>query len=154
MSRVCPAGPAISHLVCQTLSKYTTCKLFNHFFFIHGVVIGAIDLCHFIPLSLTLTLVESHKVSAWLHFLSHFWSDCARKQKLMRQFFSQSFQSVWMEFGMLLRRVGMINLVLILSCPFSIQGRKLYLCYVIKRTSALACIQIFTNQFVSNLVRG
>ena len=32
-----------------------------------------------------------------------------------------------MEFGVLLRLVGVMNLILILSCPVSIQGREPYL---------------------------
>ena len=47
--------------------------------FIPAMLIGIIDFYHFIPLSLTLTLPEGHKVSTkqnlLLHFLSHFSSD-------------------------------------------------------------------------------
>ena len=38
--------------------------------------------------------------------------------------YQQSFQLIWIEFGLVLRLVGMINLILILSQPFSIQGRE------------------------------
>ena len=41
---------------------------------------------------------------------------------------SQSFHSVSMKFGVLLILVGVMNLILILSLPFNIQGRKPYLC--------------------------
>ena len=37
---------------------------------------------------------------------------------------SPSFQSIGIEFGMLLILVGVMNLILILSCPFNIQGRE------------------------------
>ena len=40
---------------------------------------------------------------------------------------SQSFQSSWMEFGILLRLVGVGNLILVLSCPVNIQGREPYI---------------------------
>ena len=40
----------------------------------------------------------------------------------------KSFQLIWMEFGVLLRLVGAINLIL--SCPFDIQGREPDLCDV------------------------
>ena len=39
---------------------------------------------------------------------------------------SQSCQSIWMEFGVLLRLVSVMNLILILSRPFCIQGREHY----------------------------
>ena len=34
-----------------------------------------------------------------------------------------SLQLIWVECGVLLKLVGAMNLVLIVSCPFSIQGR-------------------------------
>ena len=37
-----------------------------------------------------------------------------------------NFSMIWIEFGLLLRLVGVINLILILSQPFSIQGREPY----------------------------
>ena len=40
---------------------------------------------------------------------------------------SQSFQSIWIEFGILLRLVDVKNLILLLSRPVNIQGRKCYL---------------------------
>ena len=40
----------------------------------------------------------------------------------------QSFQFIWMEFSILLRFVSVMNLILILSHPFNIQGREPYLC--------------------------
>ena len=39
---------------------------------------------------------------------------------------SPTFQSIWIEFGILLRLVDVMNLIIMLSCPFSIQGRELY----------------------------
>ena len=75
-----------------------------------------------------------------------------------------------MEFGLLLRLVGVMNLILILSCPFDIEGRELYLHDFVKKTTnkqkknpnnsnnnnkipiVLACIQTYTDRFLSNLV--
>ena len=41
--------------------------------------IGTVDIYHFIPVSLTLSLLGGHKVSAkqhlWSHFLAHFSTD-------------------------------------------------------------------------------
>ena len=67
---------------------------------------------------------------------------------------SQSFSSIWMEFGIVLRLVGVVNLILILFyfCPFSIQGREPYLCDFIRKPLALADMQTFTDQFLSNLI--
>ena len=45
---------------------------------------------------------------------------------------SQSFQSVWMEFGVLLRLVGVMNLILV-SCLFNIQGREPSMCDFVKK---------------------
>ena len=41
----------------------------------------------------------------------------------------QSSQSIWMEFDMLFKLVGAMNLILIWSRPIGIQGRELYQCY-------------------------
>ena len=67
---------------------------------------------------------------------------------------SQSFQLIWMEFGVLLRLVSVKNLILSLSLPFNIQGREPYLRDLVMKTLILACscIQTVTNQFLSNLV--
>ena len=52
-----------------------------------------------------------------------------------------------MEFGILLRLVHVMNLILILCCPFNIQGRETYLYDLVKKkknaTLTLACIQTF-----------
>ena len=52
-----------------------TLKLFDQILFIPAMLIGTIDLNHFIPLPLTLTLPGGHKISTqqnvWLHFLTH-----------------------------------------------------------------------------------
>ena len=40
---------------------------------------------------------------------------------------SQTFQSIWMEFCIRLRLVGVVNLILSLSRPFNFQGREPYL---------------------------
>ena len=57
-----------------------------------------------------------------------------------------------MEFGVLLRLVGVINLILILSCPVSIQGREPYLRDCQKKKKKLVYIQTFADQLLSNLV--
>ena len=59
-------------------------------------------------------------------FIQGHRSVAVRKQKFLHQLsaISHSFQSVWMEVGLLLRH-GVMNLILILSCSFSIQGREL-----------------------------
>ena len=58
-----------------------------------------------------------------------------------------------MELGMILRLVGVMNILLILSCPFSMQGREPSLDdFIRKKNLSLACIQTFTDQFLSNLV--
>ena len=50
---------------------------------------------------------------------------------------------------MLLRFVGVMKLILL--CPFSIQGRETYLGDVVeKKTTTLACIHSFEDQFLSN----
>ena len=46
---------------------------------------------------------------------------------------SQSFSSIWLEFALLLRLVGVMNLILILFHPFNIQGRKPYLGDFVKK---------------------
>ena len=65
---------------------------------------------------------------------------------------SQSFQSAWMEFCILLRLVSVMKHVLILFCPFNVQERGPYLCDFITQTLTLVHIQTFSNQFLSNLV--
>ena len=87
-------------------------------------------------------------------------------------------QSIWMEYGILLRLVGVMNLKLSLSHPLNIQGREPYLCDFVKKTTTaknkqkrqqqqkqknknknkktphpltFACIRTFTDQFLSNL---
>ena len=49
-------------------------------------------------------------------------------KKISATIISQSFPSVWIEFCILLRHVSVINLVLILFHPFSIQEREPCLC--------------------------
>ena len=51
-----------------------------------------------------------------------------------------------------LRLVGLVNLIpFFLSCLVSILGRELKIIFV-EDTLMMACIRIFTNQFLSNLV--
>ena len=51
-----------------------------------------------------------------------------KKAKIRAAVISQSVSSIWIEFGMLLKLVGLMNAVPILSCLFSIQRREPYLC--------------------------
>ena len=41
---------------------------------------------------------------------------------------SQSSLLIWIEIGMVLRLVGVMSLMLLLSCPFTVQRREPYLC--------------------------
>ena len=66
---------------------------------------------------------------------------------------SRSFQSIWVEFSILLALVDVVNLIFILSRPFGIQGSGSYLCdVVLKEPITLAYIQTFTDRFLSNLI--
>ena len=68
---------------------------------------------------------------------------------------SQSCDLIWMEFGMLMTLVGLMNVILILPSPINIKGREPYLCDFIiekKNKKTLACTQTFTDRFFSNLV--
>ena len=47
--------------------------------------------------------------------------------------FCGNYQSIWVEFGILLRLVGVMNCMLILFCLFSIQGREPYWCDSVKK---------------------
>ena len=51
--------------------------------------------------------------------------DC-KKRRTSAPNISQSFQSIDMEFSVLLRLAGVMKLILILSPPFNIQGREPY----------------------------
>ena len=63
MSRVCLAGKPTSYMA-KALTLNITRKLFNQIFFIRAILLGTTDFCHFVLLSLTLTLPGGHKVSA------------------------------------------------------------------------------------------
>ena len=151
MSRVCPTGrPSILrawwklwrwslHVNCSTKFLHT-CYAF----------IGTIDFCHFIPLSLTLTLpgitrsarVRIKLIQSWyydryyctVHFdislvdldLVSRSQEC-EKATTSARIISESFQLIWMVFGILLRLFSVMNIILFLFRPFNIQGRELYL---------------------------
>ena len=82
------------------------------------------------------------------------------KAKTYASIVSQSFQSIQIEFFLLLRLASVVFLIPILFRPFDIQGREPYLCDLIKKTAAatttgpltLICIQTFTDQFLLDLV--
>ena len=76
------------------------------------MLIDTIELYMLILVLLAVTFIQGHR--------------CARKQEYLRQL-SQSFQSIWIEFGVVLS-LGVMNLVLILSYPLNIQGREPWFC--------------------------
>ena len=80
-----------------------------------GMLIDIIELYIFILVSVAFTLIQSH-------------SD-ARKQKILLQF-AQHFQSIWMEFGILL----LTNLIFFYLFSVSIQGRIPFLCDFTRKT--------------------
>ena len=59
-----------------------------------------------------------------------------------------------MEFVSLLRPVGVKNLVLSLFRSFNIEGREPYLSDFVNKSLAFACIQTFTDQFLSSLIEA
>ena len=56
-----------------------------------------------------------------------------RKQKTSASIISQSFHLIWIEFSILLRLISVMSAILILSYPYGIQGRELYLCDFAKK---------------------
>ena len=75
------------------------------------------------------------------------------KAKTFLLIISQNVQSVLIELGILLRLVGVMNLILILSGLFNIQGKEPYLYnFIRKKSLTLACNQTFTDWFLSILV--
>ena len=70
------------------------------------------------------------------------------KAKTCVSIISQSLQLISVDFGILLRLVGVMKHILILPCPFTIHGRVYYLYEFIKKkkkTSALACLHTFSD---------
>ena len=59
------------------------------------------------------------------------------KAKTSEPIISQSFQLNRMEFGLLLRFKSVMHLILVLSCPFIIEGRGPYLGGFVKKTQTL-----------------
>ena len=84
---------------------------------------------------------------------------CARKQKNQRKLsLTNNSNGIWMEFDILLRPAGLMNFMLILSCQINIQLRELINWFCPKKAKkekkthlTLACIQTFTDWFLSNL---
>ena len=72
-----PSQPVVLHGKNLSYEHYMQTVQAN--FFIPAMLTGTIDICHFIPLSLTLTLVGGHKINKKqilrLHFLTHFPTD-------------------------------------------------------------------------------
>ena len=67
-NELCSSG----QLACVRKTLDITHELFNQSFFIPAMLTGTINFYHFIPLSLTLTLPEGHKVSAKQNLLASF----------------------------------------------------------------------------------
>ena len=68
---------------------------------------------------------------------------------------SYSYQWIWMGFDMLLRLVGLMNVILTLFHLIDIQGKESNLGDLVNKTTTkitLTYIQTFTDQFLSNLV--
>ena len=57
-----------------------------------------------------------------------------------------------MEFGILFRRVCVMNLILILFHPICSQGKEPYLCGFVLETLTIASIQTFAVLVISNLI--
>ena len=81
-----------------------------------SVVIDTIGLCSWMIVSLTLALIQGQR------------SKECEKAKTSMAIISQIFQLILMEFSMLLRLVGIVNLIVILSRLYNIQGREPCLC--------------------------
>ena len=144
--------------------------------FIPTMLVGTSDFYHCIPLSLTLTVPRGHKVSTnqnlgfiFLHTfhwsglnLMWWWSNSSWTswgyfwmidwKYTSVAIISQRFQSIWMEFGVLLRLVGVLSLILILILIHVHFISKYNWYNFIKKNLILACIQIFTDWFLSNVV--
>ena len=88
---------------------------------------------------LRMDLIQSwydDKYYCTLHFdtsltLVILWSQECEIAECSAPIISQSFQSIWMECGILLRFVSVINLIFISSCPFVVHGREPYLYYFV-----------------------
>ena len=64
---------------------------------------------------------------------------------------SQSFQSIWLGIGPLLRLVGVMNIKLMLSRPFNIPGREPYLCDFVNNNNKrfnIGWYSDFTDRFL------
>ena len=68
-----------------------------------------------------------HFDTSLLDFDLELRSQC-EKANIPAPIISEKFKLIWMEFGIMLRLVGVMNLMLFLSPTFSIQGREPYLC--------------------------
>ena len=60
-------------------------------------------------------------------------SQVCKKVKTFGPIVLQSFQSMWMGYGILLRLAGVLNLILILSCLLNIPGRQPCICDFVKK---------------------
>ena len=69
------------------------------------------------------------------------------KSKTSLPILSQSFQSIWMECGLLLRLVGVMNLVLVLSGHSVFEGENPAYKILFKQNLTLTCTQTFDTIF-------
>ena len=76
-----------------------------------------------------------------------------RKQNFNLQSSYEGFQSFWMEFGVLLRHVDLMNLILIVSCLSSSQEKEPYLVDSVKKIyHSLDLNWTFTDKFLLNML--
>ena len=86
----------------KTLTLDIMRKIFVNFLFIPTMLIGTIDLYHFIPLLVTFTLTGGHKVSTKQNLLASFC--CTLSNKLIR-----------MKFDVVLKHCKLNNLKVLFS---------------------------------------
>ena len=103
--------------------------------FIHVLLIDTIDCCHFIPLSLTLTLPGGHKIRA----------------KPIAFIFSHTFNLIITKFDVVMQPFKLNIMRLLLSTILHKRELSAVL-QTASTTVTLACIQIFIHGFNSNMV--
>ena len=87
-------------------------------------------ICISIQVQVTLTLIQGHRAGI--------------KQSNVATVISQRSQLIWMEYGILLRLVGLMNFTPILPCLISIQDREPYIANFTRKKRALSLASIFT----------
>ena len=130
--------PAV-YLAWQRLSCLTLIANFAARFIhtCHAYTIGTIDLQHFIPLSVILTLPGCHKVSA--------------KQNLLASF-SHTMQLNEIKSALMMKQFKLNILIPLLDEVCVTKGYNCCFTDCIKKQKPLACIWVFLNWFSLNLV--